>query len=245
MKTNVVTGAVLGVALLASASPSWALFGDDEARKAILDLREKTQVLQNSQLELMSQIEGLREQNANLMGRLEKVTNELAQEQRRVRDLFGNLDKRVAAFESQMSTIDGKEVMVTPEEQRRYDLALSLFSEGQYEASGALLKSLLTDYPQGGYAASARYWLGQALYVQKNYAESLQVLQQFVTNFSKDERVSEAKVSMAASYVALNQKKEAVDMLQNVVKQYPGTQAAQIAAERLKGLGVKAPAKKR
>ena len=50
---------------------------------------------------------------------------------------------------------------------------------------------------------------------------------------------------MASSYTALNRKKEAVDMLQSIVKQYPGTQASDIARERLKGLGVKASAKKR
>ena len=237
--------AAAAVMLVTAASPSWALFGDDEARKAILDLRDKTQTLQNAQMQLVNQIEALREQNAQLTGRVEKLANDLTLQQRSVRDLFGNLDKRVAVFESQMQTIDGKSVMVSGEERRRYDLALALFSEGKYAESEALLKSLVTDYPQSGYKASALCWLGNALYAQGSYSESLKVQQRVVKEFPKDARASESLLSMASSYTALGRKKEAVDTLQSVVKKYSGTQAAQIASERLKGLGVKAPANKR
>ncbi len=245
MKTKFLMTAAAAVMMVTAATPSWALFGDDEARKAILELREKTQTLQNAQMQLANQIDALREQNAQLTGRVEKLTNDLTLQQRSVRDLFGNLDKRVAAFESQMETVDGKSVTVTPEERRRYDLALALFSEGQYAESEALLRSLVTDYPKSGYLASALCWLGNALYAQGSYSESLKVQQRVVKEFPQDARASEAMLSIASSYTALNRKKEAVDTLQNVVKQYPGTQAAQIASERLKGLGVKAPAKKR
>lgn len=245
MKTKFLMTAVAVAMLSTVSAPSWALFGDDEARKAILELREKTQTLQNAQMQLVGQIEALREQNAQLTGRVEKLTNDLAMQQRSVRDLFGNLDKRVAANETQMETIDGKSVMVSAEERRRYDLALSLFSDAKYAESERLLRSLITDYPQGGYTASALCWLGNALYAQGHYNESLKVQQRVIKEFPDDVRASEAKLSVASSYTALGRKKEAVDMLQNVVKQYPNTQAAQIAAERLKGLGVKAPAQKR
>ena len=235
MTTKFLMTAAAAVVMVSVSSPSWALFGDDEARKAILELREKTQTLQNAQMQLVGQIEALREQNAQLAKRACRV----------VRDLFGNLDKRVAALEPQMESIDGKNEMVSPEERRRYDLALALFSEGRYSESETLLKSLLTDYPKGGYTASALCWLGNALYAQGSYTESLKAQQRVVKEFPQDARAAEAKLSMASSYTALNRKKEAVDMLQSIVKQYPDTQASDIARERLKGLGVKAPAKKR
>ena len=245
MTTKFLMTAAAAVVMVSVSSPSWALFGDDEARKAILELREKTQTLQNAQMQLVGQIEALREQNAQLTGRVEKLTNDLTLQQRSVRDLFGNLDKRVAALEPQMESIDGKNEMVSPEERRRYDLALALFSEGRYAESETLLKSLLADYPKGGYTASALCWLGNALYAQGSYTESLKTQQRVVKEFPQDARAAEAKLSMASSYTALNRKKEAVDMLQSIVKQYPGTQASDIARERLKGLGVKASAKKR
>ena len=116
MTTKFLMTAAAAVVMVTASSPSWALFGDDEARKAILELREKTQTLQNAQMQLVGQIEALREQNAQLTGRVEKLTNDLTLQQRSVRDLFGNLDKRVAALEPQMESIDGKNEMVSPEE---------------------------------------------------------------------------------------------------------------------------------
>ena len=217
MTTKFLMTAAAAVVMVTASSPSWALFGDDEARKAILELREKTQTLQNAQMQLVGQIEALREQNAQLTGRVEKLTNELTLQQRSVRDLFGNLDKRVAALEPQMESIDGKNEMVSPEERRRYDLALALFSEGRYAESETLLKSLLADYPKGGYTASALCWLGNALYAQGSYTESLKAQQRVVKEFPQDARAAEAKLSMASSYTALNRKKEAVDMLQSIV----------------------------
>ena len=77
MTTKFLMTAAAAVVMVTASSPSWALFGDDEARKAILELREKTQTLQNAQMQLVGQIEALREQNAQLTGRVEKLTNEL------------------------------------------------------------------------------------------------------------------------------------------------------------------------
>ena len=56
----------LAATLLGAAAPAHALFGDDEARKAILDLRQRVDALQNAQLQLVGQLEQLREANAQL-----------------------------------------------------------------------------------------------------------------------------------------------------------------------------------
>ena len=115
IKQKFLTAAFLGAVLAGLSTPSFALFGDDEARKAILELREKAQTMQNAQMQLVREIEMLRSQNAELTGRVEKLTNDLAQQQKSVRDLFSNLDKRTAAFESQLESVDGKSITVTPE----------------------------------------------------------------------------------------------------------------------------------
>ena len=164
IKQKFLTAAFLGAILAGLSTPSFALFGDDEARKAILELREKAQTMQNAQMQLVREIEMLRSQNAELTGRVEKLTNDLAQQQKSVRDLFSNLDKRTAAFESQLESVDGKSITVTPEERRRYDLALQLFSDGSYAQSHKILEGLIDDYPKTGYMPAALYWLGNAMF---------------------------------------------------------------------------------
>ena len=178
----------------------------------------------------------LRSQNAELTGRVEKLTNDLAQQQKSVRDLFGNLDKRTAAFESQLESVDGKSITVTPEERRRYDLALQLFSDGSYAQSHKILEGLIDDYPKTGYMPAALYWLGNAMFAQGQFTDAVEVQKRLIASFPQDARIPEAKLSLAAALVNLGKKKEATEALKGVQKDYPDTEAAKLAGERLKAL---------
>lgn len=239
IKQKFLTVAFLGAVLAGLSTPSFALFGDDEARKAILELREKAQTMQNAQMQLVREIEMLRSQNAELTGRVEKLTNDLAQQQKSVRDLFGNLDKRTAAFESQLESVDGKSITVTPEERRRYDLALQLFSDGSYAQSHKILEGLIDDYPKTGYMPAALYWLGNAMFAQGQFTDAVEVQKRLIAAFPQDARIPEAKLSLAAALVNLGKKKEATETLKGVQKDYPDTEAAKLAGERLKALTAK------
>lgn len=239
IKQKFLTAAFLGAVLAGLSTPSFALFGDDEARKAILELREKAQTMQNAQMQLVREIEMLRSQNAELTGRVEKLTNDLAQQQKSVRDLFGNLDKRTAAFESQLESVDGKSITVTPEERRRYDLALQLFSDGSYAQSHKILEGLIDDYPKTGYMPAALYWLGNAMFAQGQFTDAVEVQKRLIAAFPQDARIPEAKLSLAAALVNLGKKKEATETLKGVQKDYPDTEAAKLAGERLKALTAK------
>ena len=61
IRNNLAVGLLVAPVLLAASLPAHALFGDDEARKAILDLRDKVEAAQNAQVMLQGQIEQLRE----------------------------------------------------------------------------------------------------------------------------------------------------------------------------------------
>src|SRR5438874_12894845 len=97
------------VAALAVPAAHAGLFDDDEARKAILDLRQKLEQsneaqrarqaelnaqmaeqisqLRKSLLDLNAQLETLRADNAKLRGQDEQVVRDVAELQRRVKDM--------------------------------------------------------------------------------------------------------------------------------------------------------------
>lgn len=239
---------VAGVLLVGVSNPAHALFGDDEARKAILDLRarvqtlsetmaEKNQTMQAAQLELVNQIESLKANNAQLVGQIETLTNQLTLQQRAVRDLYTNLDKRLVPFEAKTVQLDGKTLSVQPEEKRRYDLGLVLFSEGKYRESSRLLDSLLADYPKSGYAPSALYWLGNTQFALGQLKESIATQDQLIELYPDSVQVPEALLSKAASLASLGQKRQAANTLEQIKKRYPGTEVADLAEQRLKALG--------
>ena len=203
IKKNWVASLVIAPVMLAASVPAHALFGDDEARKAILDLREKVEAAQNAQLMLQSQIEALREQNARLTGRIEELANQLTLEQRSNRDLYADLDKRMAELEPADIEVDGRTIRVSAEERRLYTQAVALFSQGKYEESEALLRTLTSNYPQTGYMPAALFWLGNSLYASGELKRALEVENKLLKEFPKDARVPDALLTKAAAEVSV------------------------------------------
>ena len=65
--------AVVCITALLSSTNAWAIFSDDEARKAIIETRKSVQASQAAILDLQNQIEKLRTENAQLRGQIETL----------------------------------------------------------------------------------------------------------------------------------------------------------------------------
>ncbi len=70
---------------LGMSNSAWALFADDDARKAILDLRKS---LATTQMDLQNQIEKLKADNAELRGKVENLEKQ-GEDQTRVEGIYG------------------------------------------------------------------------------------------------------------------------------------------------------------
>jgi tol-pal system protein YbgF len=239
----------------AFAAPAHAIFGDDEARKAILDLRAKVadtdkraqesldtltrrlETSQRAQLELVNQIEALKQDNAKLRGQIETLTNDVATLQKRNRDLYVDLDARLKALEPRPVTVDGKAATVGRDEQAAYDAALVLFRASDFQGAIRSLDTFLVRYPQSIYVPSAHYWIGSAHYALKDYKAAIAAQQVVVERFADSPRAPEAMLNIAASQADLNQRTNARNTLNRLIKEYPDSESAKLARERLPTLG--------
>jgi len=94
MTKNILIAALMAAFSCASLQAHAALFGDDEARQAILDLRTKVDSLQQNKAEasavlnLANQNEQLRQEIARLNGQIEVLSNEVANSQQRQKDFY-------------------------------------------------------------------------------------------------------------------------------------------------------------
>lgn len=218
------------------------LFDDDEARKAVLDLRNKVDALQkemanksdkNSALSLSDQNDQLRQDVARLRGQIEVLTNELSNTQQRQKDFYVDLDARVRKLEPQKVTIDGKESSVDLNEQKTYDAALNQFKGGDYKGAGAAFSDFLKRYPQSGYAPSAQYWVGNALYAQRDYKGAIAAQQTVAKNYPDSPKVADAMLNIGSSYIELKDKAAAKKSLDALIAKYPESPAAQTGKEKL------------
>lgn len=235
--------AALLISTLACAAQA-ALFGDDEARRAILDLRQRMDRGQEqdqqareesarSLLVLQNQIEALRSELARLQGQNEQLARSVADLQRTQKDLQQALDERLRKLEPVKVSVDGREFMAEPGEKREFEAALGIFRKGEFaEAQGAFV-DFLKRYAQSGYAPSAHFWLGNARYANRDYKEAVQNFRTLLAQAPDHVRAPEAVLSIANCQVELKDLRAARKTLEELIKAYPQSEAAAAGKERL------------
>lgn len=238
IKKNLIV-AMMAAFSCASLSVHAAIFGDDEARRAILEVRTKVDSLQQSKadntavLELSNQNDQLRQEIARLNGQIEVLSNEVANIQQRQKDFYVDLDNRLRKVEPQIVAVDGKDATVELSEQRIYDNALALFKAGDYKKSGTAFADFLQRYPQSAYAPSAQYWIGNAYYAQRDYKNAIAAQQELLKKYPGNPKGADALLNIASSYTEMKDRSAAKKTLESLVAQYPNAPAAQTAKERL------------
>lgn len=247
--SRVAAAALLMAACMGSASAG--LFDDEEARKAILDLRQKNQFieqklaeetrratedaaqLRRSLIELQNQLEATRAEVAKLRGQDEQMVRDLAELQRLQKDTAQSLDERLRKFEPSRMTMDGKEFLADPSEKRDYDAAMAIFRKGEFATAQLVFVDFLTRYPKTGFRQSALFWLGNAQYATKDYKDALSSFRALVVSAPDHMRVPEAILAIANCQLELKDNKGARKTLEELVANHPGSEAAQAARDRL------------
>jgi tol-pal system protein YbgF len=228
---------------------SAGLLEDDEARKAILDLRTKVDALardlntridnksdKSATIDMLNQNEQTMQEIARLRGQIETLANQLANVQKSQKDFYADLDSRIKKLEPQQATIDGRTADVLPSEKQSYDTAMELFKSGDYKAAASALQDFVKRYPQSAYAANAQYWLGNAYYAQRDYKNAIAAQEGVVSNYGSSPKAADAMLNIATNYRELGDDKAERKALQQLVKQFPDSSAAGTAKDRLASL---------
>lgn len=224
-----------------------ALFEDDQARRAILELRQRSDALQQGQvrsaeevaqlrravLDLQNQIEAQRSELANFRGQNEQLVRDVAELRKRQKDIAQGVDERLRQFEPVKVSYDGQEFMADPEEKRQFEAALALFRTGKFTDASAAITGFMKNYPQSGYGSSGKFWLGNALYADHQYKEAMVQFKALLQDAPMHARAPEAALSIANCQSELKDTKGARKTLEELLKAYPQSEAAMAAKERL------------
>jgi len=246
--------ALLLSGLLAVSGANAALFEDDEARRAILDLRQRVDAVRvdvdqsrkagsdeitslgKSMLDLQRQIEILKNELSSVRGVNEQLLRELANVQRIQKDQAQIVSERLSKFEPVKVKVDGLEFFAEPNEKRDFDAALAVFRKGEFSAAQNLFVGFLNRYVTSAYVESALFWLGNAQYATRDYKEAIVNFRALVAKNPEHMRAPEAVLSVANCQLELKDTKGAKKTLSDLVKAYPQTEAAVVAKERLSTL---------
>ncbi len=234
---------VLAFGALTSAAQA-ALFEDDEARRAILDLRQKLDQtnkslseenaqLRRSLLDLQSQIESLRGDVSQSRGAHENLARDVSEIQQRQKDVAAGVDERLRKFEPVKVSVDGREFLAEPAEKRDYEAAMDIFRKGDFVAAQTALVQFLQRNGKSGYAPSALFWLGNAQYANKSYKDAMANFQQLLTVAPGHARAPEVMLAISNVQIELKDLKAARKTLDDLVKAFPASEAANTARDRL------------
>ena len=237
------------------------LFEDDEARKAILDLRQQVEqvrgdvgkvrelisatstatagdnaALGKSLLDLQRQIEVLKQELAVSRGKNEELARELSELQRAQKSQQQVLEGRIMLLEPISVKHEGAEFVVEPSEKREFEAGWAAFRKGDFNGAQTLLYGFVNRFPTSGYMSSALFWLANAQYATRDYKEAIENFRTLITKSPNHPRASEALLSIANCQIELKDTKAARKTLAELVKSYPQSEAAIAAKERLSSL---------
>ena len=258
LRSAAVRSLSLACLLVVAGSASAGLFDDEEARRAILDLRQRIDAVKQDKVEtdrkivdesqraseeaaqlrrgildLQNQLEAARADLAKLRGQNEQLARDLSEYQRRQKDVGAALDERLRKFEPMTVTVDGKEFLADPAEKREYDSNLAVFRKGDFAGAANGFVDFLNRNPQTGYRASALFWLGNAQYANKDCKSAVVNFKSLIALAPTHMHAPEAMLTIANCQIESKETKGARKTLEELIATYPTTDAANAAKDRL------------
>lgn len=249
---------VVGLMGLLPTQASAQLFGDDEARKAIIELRgrvdvdrrsteaqlqrlaqdfarinEDTAPTRRSLLDLSNQIEALRAEQARMRGQSEQLARDVAELQRQQKDVLAAMNERLRQLEPVTVTLDGQEFRAKPDEKAEFEQAMESVRKAAFDQAVSGFSAFLKRFPDSGYRSSALFWLGNSQYATSAFREAIETYRRLLSVAPAHARVPEARLAIANCQLELKDAKSARRTLEDVVKLHPQSEAAATAKDRL------------
>ncbi len=144
------------------------------------------------------------------------------------------LKKQVATTNPPKLEITKPKKPAIPIDKVEFDKALKLFREGKYDRAIAAFKEFKNKYKNSKYIPDAIFYLAESYYNKGEYDKAIINYDYLVNSYQKSNKVPMATYKEGLSFIKMGDKIDGNYLLQKVIKQYPGTKAAQLAKQYLK-----------
>jgi tol-pal system protein YbgF len=228
------------------AAASSSLLLADSATQTRLDSIER-KLDSRGLMEMSNRIEQMQRDIQQLRGDLEVQAHTLEDIQRRSREQYLDIDRRLQQIETGQTgappvvppvpvTSQRPPLVPAPAgagERADYDMALAILREGRYAEATQAFNAFLASYPSSEYADNASYWLGETYYVNRDFKGALGAFKGLVDNYPNSPKASDSLLKMGYIYYEQKDWAAARQALEAVVSGYPGTTATRLANDRL------------
>lgn len=137
------------------------------------------------------------------------------------------------AGKTDSATTTGKTPLPEQEERAVYDNAFKTLLQDPKEAVPEF-RGFLKDYPKSPLAASAQYWVGEALYAEKDYKGAVEEFLVVLKEHKGSDKAPDAALKLGYSFYELKDWEKASKTLQDVISFFPdNAETRKLAQERL------------
>ncbi|MGV6395896.1 tol-pal system protein YbgF [Pseudomonas syringae] len=215
----------------------------------------------SAQGQLFMQLQQMQDEIARLRGMVEVQQNDIQRMKQEALERYQDLDSRIgaggaAAAASNNSQPAGADINAsgTPaapaaqapmtgteppdpaKEKLYYEAAFDLIKAKDFDKASQAFTAFLRKYPNSSYAGNAQYWLGEVNLAKGDLQGAGQAFAKVSQAYPKHAKVPDSLYKLADVERRLGHTDKVKGILQQVVAQYPGTSAAQLAQRDLQRL---------
>ncbi|MDG9930801.1 MULTISPECIES: tol-pal system protein YbgF [unclassified Pseudomonas] len=215
----------------------------------------------SAQGQLFMQLQQMQDEIAQLRGLVEEQQNEIQRLKQESLARYQDLDSRLqggaagAQAPAQNSPADGainaagtpaapaqqapaasNEPADPANEKLYYDAAFDLIKAKDFPKASQAFEGFLRKFPQSQYAGNAQYWLGEVNLAQNDLQGAGKAFARVAANYPNHAKVPDSLFKLADVERRLGNTDKARDILKQLIAQYPGSSAAQLAQRDLQRL---------
>lgn len=245
MRTIVAAVLVSGLVSACAVNPE-----DDPVQIKLNDLDGRVQRIERanqSVVDMAQKLDASQAEIRSLRGRIDELQNNDEALKRQQRELYADLDKRLTAATaggavggvpgavgaSGSQPVPGSTGSAQTE-QAAYSQAFDALKASNYPAAITGFESFLSAYPNSPIAENAQYWLGEAHYAKGEYDKAAASFQAVGQRWPNSRKSPDALLKLGFSQLEMKRYSEARVTLADVTRKFPDSDAAKLAAERLR-----------
>ncbi len=208
--------------------------GQADVGADIIDLRDNVQKLRGTTeslrvkvatLESKKKLRNLNDNIDNISSRLTYLENYMG--------IVKEKDTKEKGKEGKKEGSDAAKQEAATDKEKAYSSAYSIFKNGRYNAAKEAFRGFLKSFPKSEYSDNAQFWIGECDYFEGKYEEAIVEYERVIQNYPKGNKVPNALLKQALSFLKIDDKSSAKLLLQRVIKDYPNTTPARIARKKL------------
>lgn len=203
--------------------------------------------MQSQMDDLNTSLANMQRNQAELAVKMEQLSRSLNASSESMKDLSSQLNELGVSVDKRVSAI-GQSLRKQQEQVRSellpakiYNDAYNAYLNNNFDGAAAGFKSYLSKFPKGEAAEGAYFYLGESLYLTSHWKDAALAYANVLEKYPKSGRVPAARLKYALALLKLpgDKKSEALKYLKSVVRDFPKSQEAKTAKDKIASLSAK------